>query len=456
MLQTRNRGVLLKAEAAYPAAPHRRLVRASARARPRAARRAAHRLSAQPDVPAQHGAGARRSTGTTARRPLAAYRALVAGARAGVYREPVLAEPGDTSARAARLTALSEADRAIDEARWVIRSPARRRPYRRWPVGAASKRRAPGQHGPARRGRRGVPGRDERRAGGRSTGESGAMPSAGSRGRPTGGSPRPRACRSEGWRALERGAPAEASAALDRACSCAPTTVSTGIAAACWPRAAGSRARAGGLRTRARGATAAPAALRRGHHLELARLAEASRRSTPRAPAYEPRAHARSDAATRDAASQAARRDCADVPIARRPHAARPSRRARAAHVRREDLRHPSLVLTSASDGLRDQVVSGGGAVPPSRQRAGANADALEAALTFPTEPWKEHVAKHYDALVEAASGKNRARPARPSRKTKLFAQVPAWTCCRDAGCPSLSRAPRDYAAFKSNSCGRR
>jgi tetratricopeptide (TPR) repeat protein len=51
---------------------------------------------------------------------LAAYRALVDGARGGTLREPVLAETWGHLGAAAQLRAMSEPGRAIDEAQWVI------------------------------------------------------------------------------------------------------------------------------------------------------------------------------------------------------------------------------------------------------------------------------------------------------------------------------------------------
>jgi tetratricopeptide (TPR) repeat protein len=51
---------------------------------------------------------------------LAAYRSLVDGARAGTFREPVLAEASGHLGAAAQLRALSQPDLAIEEAQWVI------------------------------------------------------------------------------------------------------------------------------------------------------------------------------------------------------------------------------------------------------------------------------------------------------------------------------------------------
>ena len=51
---------------------------------------------------------------------LAAYRSLVDGARAGTFREPVLAEASGRLGAAAQLRALAEPDRALEEVQWVI------------------------------------------------------------------------------------------------------------------------------------------------------------------------------------------------------------------------------------------------------------------------------------------------------------------------------------------------
>ena len=51
---------------------------------------------------------------------LAAYRALVDGARAGTFREPALAENWGHLGAAAQLRALSQPDRALEDAQWVI------------------------------------------------------------------------------------------------------------------------------------------------------------------------------------------------------------------------------------------------------------------------------------------------------------------------------------------------
>ena len=51
---------------------------------------------------------------------LAAYRALVDGAHAGTFREPALAEGWGRLGAAAQLNALAQPDRALEEAQWVI------------------------------------------------------------------------------------------------------------------------------------------------------------------------------------------------------------------------------------------------------------------------------------------------------------------------------------------------
>ena len=124
MRQTRHQGVLLKAEAAYQL----HLIDLWYEHQPEEAIALLDELAARyPHNPlfVLNAAQAHETYRNDRPAALAAYLALTEGARRGTLREPVLADGWGRLGAAAQLTALSEADRAIDEARVVIeRRPA--------------------------------------------------------------------------------------------------------------------------------------------------------------------------------------------------------------------------------------------------------------------------------------------------------------------------------------------
>jgi len=125
--RARERGVLLRSEAALPAPPRRSLVREQERRGGRDPRRPARAPPPQPDLPVEHRAGARGVQERPGCGPRV-YQSLVDGARGGSLGEPLLAEMWGRLGAAAQLLALAEADRAIDELRAVVaRRP--RAPY---------------------------------------------------------------------------------------------------------------------------------------------------------------------------------------------------------------------------------------------------------------------------------------------------------------------------------------
>ncbi|MCX6549844.1 MAG: tetratricopeptide repeat protein [Acidobacteria bacterium] len=151
---------------------------------------------------------------------LAAYRALVDGARTGAFREPLLAEVWGHAGTAAQWAALAEPDRAIEEWRWVVERRAD------VPYGAVSRAHLGIGQAYDRMGMRDraiaayraalatVPGGDP--SGTRAAAEAGLART------PDRASTDAARLSLDGWRAFERGALAEAWPRLDRAVQLRP------------------------------------------------------------------------------------------------------------------------------------------------------------------------------------------------------------------------------------------
>lgn len=151
---------------------------------------------------------------------LAAYRALVDGARGGSLREPTLAEGWGHLGAAAQLAALAEPDRALDELRWVIDARATS-PYGALAQAYLDRARALDEVGRRdeavvayRAAIAAVPAGDPRKIRGAADAGLSRAPD-----RTTAEAAR---LSLEGWRAFERGAIAEAAPRLDRAVQLRP------------------------------------------------------------------------------------------------------------------------------------------------------------------------------------------------------------------------------------------